>query len=360
MYVTLIQYLFIDFIAVFFMYCADKCNKNQQNVKKKIYIFLSVAVLIIQLVIRDYSVGTDYKSYINVYLYSYYGYINDAWTGKIWIMLCKFFGLIFGDKFIFFFGFVGVATVYFFYRAILYENKMAFVGVALYLAFCLYYQSFNQFRQILAVSIVLYSWRYIKLKKMYMYFIWICIAACFHVSALVMLPVYFIANWDINFKNMMIYMCVCIVLIYGMDIVMGMLRNTSYGGYVNGNYDVEFGKSAIMNTGVRCIMLIGCMCFKNELIKKDESNKSLYNIVILCTIVQILALFSHLFARVSTYFFVFYILLIPRIIEAVTKKVKEKWIVYIALFIVLLLYHNIYFLSTAEQYGYDVYKLLSW
>lgn len=358
MHITLIQYLFIDFIAVFFMYCADKSGKNQQGAKKKIYIFLSAAVLIIQLVFRDYSVGRDYQSYINLYLSAHYGYISNAWTGRLWIMLCKLFGIFFGSRFIYFFAFIGVATVALFYKSIIYENKYAFIGLAVYLAFCLYYQSFNQFRQMLAVAVVLYSWRYIRLKKMYIYFLWIGIAACFHASALVMLPIYFIADRDITFKNVMLYAVLCLVLIYGFDTIQGLLKNTSYGGYVDSGYDMEFGAGTILNTIVRCMMLFVCMIFKNRVIKNDESSKSLYNIAIVCTIVQILALFSHLFARISTYFFAFYILLIPKVAEAVLSRVKEKWIIYILIFAALLVYHNIYFFSTANSYGYDVYKFL--
>lgn len=360
---TFMQYVLIDLLAVMFLYFAARVKGIAAN----LCVFLSAAPLLIQMVFRDYSVGTDYQRYINLYLNLLF-HSSDAvradaaaWVGEGWVRLCEIFGAVFSEKHIFFFAFIAVLTIVFFYKAILFENPKSYVGLAVYLGFCLYYNSFNQFRQMLAAAIVLYAWKYMKKRQMWTCFIWIGIAALFHHTALIMIPAYFAANRKISGRNLVVYCLGALLFVFSFDAIFSLLAELglNYGRYLNGRYDIGFRMSTVLNTAVRSVMLIGCLAVRKEVLAKDEGARVLYNMVIICSVFQFAAMISFIWARVTTYFFVFYIPLLPRVLEAVSDKFRQKKLIPMLFTLALFMYHTVYYFYSIIDGGYGVYSFLS-
>lgn len=91
------------------------------------------------------------------------------------------------------FAFVSIGL---FYLAIPRYTPYVFVTLLIYL-FHVYYLNFSYIRQGLVVACFFYSLRYLKEKSFWKYTACIIIGALFHVSALILIPFYFILNRNI-------------------------------------------------------------------------------------------------------------------------------------------------------------------
>jgi drug/metabolite transporter superfamily protein YnfA len=160
----------------------------------------------------------------------------------------------------------------------------------------------------------------------------------------------------------MIYTMASVIAYFGFDKVLYLLSFTNYGvTYLNwSKYNTTFERSSILFMFVRIIMLLGCLAFYKDLRAKDSSINVLYNMAIVCTITQLLTVRLYLFGRITTYFYVTYIFLIPEIMGLIKERYsKNKRIVlYGIIIIALLLYHFVYYYSSsgAVGSGYEVYK----
>ena len=104
---TLLFYYLIMFISVFFMFfVTKKKHKNEKLTDHKINIvFFSLALFIafMILLLRNTSVGVDYKLYIDLYLkvVSHTATSVDiAWVGYGYYTLIKIFIILFGKNYL--------------------------------------------------------------------------------------------------------------------------------------------------------------------------------------------------------------------------------------------------------------------
>lgn len=378
---TLLFYLCIDIIAIFFALMADKYVVNNRNIYSqsdkrdwgivrikvyKLFFLISFITLFFVVAFRD-NVGADYNGYKNAFLHVNAGNLSiyeKRWLSIGYRILCQIIGIISHNNYILMFAVVGGITIYFFYRAI-YEVSIHWgLSVFLFISFCLYYQCFNQVRQMMAMAITTYAYRYIQEEKSMKFFLCVGIATLFHTSAIVMLAVYIVRNWKMCFKNYCLYIGGSIAGYVGFDLIIYILSYTNYGKtYLQwAKYNTSFELSSILNLGVRIILLVGCLIFAKDTIKRKASTLGLYNAVIICTIFQILTLKSYLFGRITTYFFCMYIFLIPEVMETIKRCVDKisYRIIQIVLIILLIAYHFVYYFSSsgASGSGYEIYNSL--
>lgn len=357
-------YLMISLIAVTFLYLGTNYRKSGSIVKRSkgssIFIFLSFLVLFLLVVLRDISVGKDYKTYVALYLRIIDGTITSIdkeWIGIFFQYLCAILGFFFGEKYIISYGVVSAVTLFIYYKVFVKESKIPWMSLMIWLFCCLYYQCFNQFRQSLAIGICLYSIKYIRKRDFKKYLIGILIATGIHMTALVLLPMYFLGNLKINFKTVMLYIGLALVLYLSIDVIFYFLSNTNYGMvYLGTSFDKRFSISSIQNLAVRIGLMVGSLLFYKKVVDNDMRASVYFNFAIVCTIMQLLTINSYLFGRVTTYFFIIYTLLIPEIV--VIFKRKDKFLIMGLVILLFLAYHFVYYNSSqgAVSGGYDNYR----
>jgi hypothetical protein len=145
--------------------------------------------------------------------------------------------------------------------------------------------------------------------------------------------------------------------------IVRLLGKTSYGAIYLGwsAYDISLKGSAVINFAVRIILLIICLSVYKEVIKKNKKNEILYHMVIICTILQLFTLVSYLYGRMTTYFFVYYILLLPEVINLYRLKISKnsKRIYDVLIYTLLFVYQIVYYFGQgAEAGGYAKYSLI--
>lgn len=368
---TEIIYIVCEILSVLFMAIAQNSyNKTEEIGTKKlvirkssIFFVLSVLPFAILFWCRGISVGADYQNYTNIYQ----KIANDTligreadWIGIGFQLICRFLSIFCGNNFYLAFAIVNTVTLVLLYKTIWQNSKNPTLALFVLLSFCLHFQIFNQFRQMLAIAITFFAVKYLKSENFIKYSICIIIAALIHNTAIVLLPCYFICHNKLNKRMIIFYVLALLVCTFGFSIIESLLSGTYYGQmYFGGKYDIQTD-SSIMNLIVRIMMLIIVLLFYKKVIKHDETNVILYNMVIICTIAQIVATQSYIFARLTTYFYIYYVLLIPEVMKVAIKKGISKQIANMIIIIILIVYQFVYYNSSSGAIGggYDEYRTI--
>lgn len=369
---TLTFYVFFEIVALFFMYSAQRKRKkykikntkrdNVLIVKKYYgYLFLSAFPIIFLLGFRDISVGYDTKEYVYTFFRIANGSIiasDYAWLSYGYIFICKIIGFFSKNGYLLYNLIIAVLTIYFFYKALWRNSKNPVFSLFLLFSTCLVYQAFNQSRQMLAVAIITYSWGFLEKEDLKKYLILIFLAFTIHKSAIIMLPFYWLSKRKISKKNIFIYIGIALLFLFSLNFIEKILFFTHYGQvYLEKGMFIS-QTSSILNLVFRCCVLFICSFFYRYIQANDKIKlNKLMNISIWCVLFQLLTLKIYIFARITTYLYVFYVFLISNIYENIKNK-KKKQIFIIIMCLIFLIFHIGYYNSVSHSSGYDVYKFI--
>lgn len=232
------------------------------------------------------------------------------------------------------------ATIIFFSKAILNSSSDVLLSYFLYITFCQFYNAMNQVRQALALTIILYAVTLLRDNNRKKFVFWVIIASLFHYSAVVAFIFLILKDIDLNKKIVFTYIIsgiICYILSPYIFRLLSMMPY--YGVYFRLHIERSAYIDALMNLLVRAVMLIFTLFFLNEF--KDKM-KIYYHMALLCTFFQILTALNTGIGRITTYFFMGYMILIPEIVAKSKLFKKSRVLVYILLIAVMLLYHYIY------------------
>ena len=222
-----------------------------------------------------YKVGTDYEPIYEEYFYAInsgeaeFSEIGFNLINKITYWIAKDPALMFAV--------VSFFTIMFMYLAFYQQSVNVSYSIAFFVLSTAYFNSMNQIRQTLAMSIFLYAMKYIYSRKPVKYFLWILLAFSMHTSAILYVPIYFIYNLRVNIKvHVMILAAVIVSTPIMQKLVLIVIRMTPYAWYLESVYS-ENGFSLIqfLFCGVILVLLYFCYLNSTELEDK-EMNLMLY------------------------------------------------------------------------------------
>jgi len=332
------------FFAIFSLFSLILSRKTKN---KKFFLAVSFILLFIISALR-YNVGTDYNSYVvwfnNI---TEITELNDIGFNII-IMLIK---LLNGHS-QWMFVISSFLILFFVYKSC-YENQKYYdLSLFLFITLLFYFSSFNTLRQWIATAIIMYAIKYIEKKEFKKFFVLVLIASSFHLTALLMLFMYFILN--VKFKNKTRIITILSFFIFSKAIdwikiitnITQMFFPLYYQRYiVPDSYLLTAKAGSFFPILLATVMFVFYIVFKKNVIKENNTEK--YNFKInLCMVVLIFSIINtigSLFARVSAYFLPLIILLIPDVLLAFDKKSRK--IIYIAIALisfVFMIYSLIY------------------
>lgn len=356
--------------------CVYLAEKN--NSKEIQYVFLFLAVLITSLLaaFRALSVGTDVLNYVQPMFVdaqnanNFSEYLSLPIVGDWRIMLvssfeygyttlvfvcAKLFNNIFSLLFITQFIIVGCVVI-----GLWRQKKELSVSLGIFSYYLLFYNtSLNMVRQSIAMSILFMAFSYLKDKRNITYFILMIIAISFHRTAVIgviifLLYIYFYKNSrNIKFTNnfslsaqsfKLIFVSVvsfAIVLIPSVfQVVLKFLGVSEYAeGYLTGT--VHFS----LNGSLICLLIIGIvmLCW-NSL--NNENLKYLYVGLLVCALatIQLTTASAHA-SRISLYFTMFYVYIIPTFLNNTSSRRKKAILIILILLMCLYWYYTIVYLK---------------
>jgi transmembrane protein EpsG len=212
----------------------------------------------------------------------------------------------------------------------------------------------NQSRQLLAVVLVLYSYSFVKERKLLKYILVITTAGLIHSSALIMLPFYYLGNLKINKKTIFSYILVMLLILFGFPFIERMMSYTTYGQvYVINNYMTESQSSSFLNLAVRFFLLLFILFLK----EKDDFKNSYYffNMAIWTLLTQLITTKIYIFGRITTYFFIYYLLSIPSVLEGLKNR-NNKLVYYFVTVLIFTAYYIVYYKKVSISSGYSIYN----
>lgn len=368
---TLIFYMSIELIALGLMRIAQNkrasitnriTNIHKLSIRKyTVFLFFSALPIIILLGFRDITVGFDTKEYVSTYLRIANGTMLESdyvWLSYGYIFICKVIGIFSKNGYLLYNLTIASLTIYFFYKAVWSNSKNPTFSLFLLLSTCLIYQAFNQSRQMLAVAIIMYSWKFLEKQNLPKYLLFVIIAVAIHKSAIIMIPFYWLSKKEISKRNIIIYIGIALLFLISYNFIQKLLFMTHYGQvYLEKGMFIS-QSSSILNLIFRCSILMICGFFYRYITDKDKIHlKKLMNMSLWCVLFQLLTLKVYIFARITTYFYIFNVLLISNIYEGINKK-KKKQIFKFLMYIIFMIFHIGYFFAVSKSSGYDIYKFI--
>ena len=238
----MIVYLFIFVLVLFINSYAVKYNYNHDRA-----LFFSFVILAVFVGISDMLGGYDryiYSELFDVianitneggdYKYSAIYELYPSEVGYIGSNI--FLSFITSNRYVFILLYTFI--IYFLYYLSLKEYSTNYFFAMMLFMGLMFFFTFTYLRQMVGVGIAWFAIRYIYKRNLYKFIICILIAASFHNSAIVLLPLYFLSIKRFKQKNVFIFMLLCLILglsggpsalfrLYG-DITDMQIRTDSY------------------------------------------------------------------------------------------------------------------------------------
>jgi hypothetical protein len=290
-------------------------KKHQRNifvVKKSSVSLWSLFVLLLFFAGFRWDVGIDWLSYMNSI--SGGSILMERYeSGNMLIINMLYdYGCIDGRYWLWVMAFLTLFFV--FYSIRIYSVKPIYSAI-LFICLGHYWDSLNGVRQFLSIALFVYSWQFLINKQLIRYAITILVASCFHLSALMMLPVYFFARRKFSKKFLIVSFVLTVPLSFILPSILQhvVLLFPEYEVYAT-LYSHFLQPNPNILANLRCIfpaiLFIICMMLYDKL--KDK-NIVVLNLSIISILLTMLFPTIQLIIRMGFYFQVAFIFLIPLI-----------------------------------------------
>lgn len=230
-------------------------------------------------------------------------------------------------------------------------SKSPLLSVVVYLALPAFLINFSGLRQAIAVAVTIYSFRFIKEKKLIPFIILVILANWFHSSAIVFLAAYPIYHIKTQRSILKLGSVLLLPLVYVFRVPLFNIM-----ARLLGENDTATATSAFMLFLFFILIYIFCLFFEDKENREQIGYRNLFYVACIC---QAFSGVSNHAMRVGYYFMVYLALLFPEIIFPKKEQEVElknsgnevkiqsnSAIMYTAVFVFFLCF-GIYFISTA-------------
>lgn len=297
--------------------------------------FLAFSFLVcVSFYIIRFDVAPDYATYVRAFK-SYSGGVGILWNSDyiLWAVLSKIFSWT--DRgYIFIFGIYGIITQVFLYYTLKHYNVL-FGGFFLFYTLGFFFHSLDAVRQFAAISIFLYSIRYIE-KRSFFHFFLISIISffLFHHSTIVTVLLYPLYRRT-NMSKLSIAIPILSVLMLSnfmhlFDAIWNKLYLCLffiYPRYIESQFSISGG---LINTGLGHLFLsiVGIFC----VLITPSRFFIIRNMCFLGTILHIIASGNLLIERISLFYFIFACIALPTALRMKSLLIKIIVAVFCAIY----------------------------
>lgn len=304
------------------------------------------------------EVGNDYGTYVDTFHEIYVGgYVvtEPLFNGVVKIL----YELSGGENYLLVFALFAFATIWVFLK-VLYEQTQNFpMAFFMFMTLGIYFRTFNTVRYYFVLALTLYSFRYVFRKEYGKFILLIVLAAFFHKSVLVVIPIYLIAAMDWKKWQIGVLTAGAGGFLLFQDFIMEIALKL-YPSYKDTIYlETETGLSGNLMSIGRCVLvlILALVCRKEALAEKKE-NQFYFRLNILAILLYLCGSFLPLVGRIGYYLVTSHILFVPAILDSIKEENKKRYI-RILIIITCVIYFAL-FLKSADQVGVRVLPYKSW
>lgn len=329
-------------------------NKNRKyKVKFNLLVSSLVFFPVILISAFRFQVGTDYETYAEFFrVQSIYPVAATKYTGVEYVfrVLTKCISYFSIENKVYF-GILAILIFYFIYIFIQKQKESMEITYFCFFYLCIYCgMSFNIIRQTIAISICVYAINYYIEKKWVFYTLLVIVASAFHLSALFLLPCYFLQYLDIGrWRRLLRKLFIIGIIIFAFYYKQILNLLTVYAGYITFE---RMHYSAILYLFDKIIFAFPLLFMYKKI---DYKYKKLIYLVIVDIILVIPMFYIEYFYRFSYYFLAVYGMIVANYLKKEQKKRNYKYIkiYYIACLLIYFSIHYIY-LNNHGMFPYTI------
>lgn len=206
-------------------------------------------------------------------------------------------------------------------------------------------------RHSIALGIILFSYKYLKEKNIFKFIFAIIIASLFHKTAIIFLIAYPVYNM-LKFGNknyVIIVLALCISILFGnqlLNFVIKILNEDRFSSYADAKTSLNLTNFYI-NVLVLLFTNIYYFVFYTKDSKKTKEINGLMNLsTISCVFLAFTPVLGEMY-RISMFFGIFNIILVPNIIYEANKDSRYRPMIYYILYTILILYYLFFAINNA-------------
>ena len=340
---------------------AGQLHKRQELTRRQglnTLSLLAVFTILFLLSALRMEVGNDYETYVDTFHEIYVGgyVVTEPLFNAVVKIICELSG---GENYLLVFAVFAFVTIWIFLK-VMYEQADDFsMAFFLFMTLGIYFRTFNTVRYYLVLAITLHSFRYIFRKEYVKFVLLIVLAAFFHKSVLVVIPIYFIANMKWKKWHVAVLSVGAAGMVLFQDLIMKIALEL-YPSYKDTIYlQTETGLSGNLMSILRCVAVLGLalLCYQ-ESWKEDEKNRFYIKLNFLAVLLYLCGSFLPLVGRIGYYLITSQILLIPAILGSIKDPKKKK--LFMAIVLLACTGYFLLFLRSANQPGVRVLPYKSW
>ena len=207
------------------------------------------------------------------------------------------------------------------------------LSIYLYITTMIYYSAFNGIRQWIASVIIFLALKYVFERNFKKYLIFVIIAGTIHISALIMIPVYFIVAFKpFGKKIIMVIIAFAIISILLEPLLLSfesITAGTRYEDYTSIS-DSDNGVNIFRVLVAAVPVIISFIYYKR--LKEDKESRFLINFSTLNLLILLVAMQSTIISRFSMYFELYNLLLYPKLVNIFKKEEKYLFVFLLGIF----------------------------
>ncbi|MEM1484926.1 EpsG family protein [Oscillospiraceae bacterium PP1C4] len=307
--------LFVTLLG--FSFCEIKKSKNRDI----IFLCMVSVAMIVMSSLRADTVGVDYKPYAEyfqtvcqndfAFLFSDANiYRTEPGYGVLNYMIS-----LFSHNTYLFMGVASILIVGLRAIAIYKYSSSIWISMFVFVSFGFFGYSLCTLRQEIAISIALFAIKYLQDKKPIPYFLIVILAAMFHKSLWILIPIYFIAHIPLNWKSLSVYGAGTLFILLFSVPILNFITQYIFKHYTEDNY---FLRGRDFNTAyIPLILFLVVMILQKRILKRNSKNIVLINFICYAGLLFILTLKHFIFQRLALIFLPAALFLIPEILNAV-------------------------------------------
>ncbi len=301
------------------------------------------------------NTGNDYQTYIDHFHDVYVG--NYVVTEPGFNILVKgIYGALDGEYYLVIFAVFALATVTGSVLAIYGQSNDFVMSFSLFMLFGLYFQSFNTVRYYFVLALAIYAYRCVIRREYVRFLAVIVIAAAFHKSVLLVIPLYLIAV--LPWKKWL-------YPVIGTGIVSGWIFKDVYTALFfryYPSYENEtqyFSGNSVSWVNVARIIAVLALCYwlGKDTVEKDRKQRFYLHLNVMALALYIGFYYLPFLSRIGYYMSAGQIFLIPEMLARAGDK--EKKILRIAIYALAAIYF-LFFLREATKINIRILPYSTW
>ncbi|MBR1669346.1 MAG: EpsG family protein [Butyrivibrio sp.] len=266
------------------------------------------------------------------------------------------------EDYLLMFGVFGAAIVAIFLKVLKDQSDSFPLAFFVFMTFGFYYRSYNTVRYYFALAIALYCLRYlvdIRRDKIFKFFVLILLAATFHKSVLVVIPMYFIARFP--WRRWAVFVLAAGGMVVGllhekvMDIALRLYPSYRNTVYIEEVHSITENAAPIFG----CVFVIAlCLICYREVFDGSVDMRMYFNMNVMAVALYLSCYWMPLITRFAYYLTGSQILLLPNLICRIRDD-KKKLALTAAVIVFCVLYFA-YFLMEGDRVGIRILPYKSW